>query len=248
MATRKIIKIDEERCTGCGNCIISCAEGALEIVDGKAKLVKDIYCDGLGACLGECPEGALEIVERDAEDFNEHEAMERVRRLKEQEAAGQQAPLACGCPGSAAMSLGNKNPGAAGSSSVAPTESGLGHWPIKLQLLGPGAPFLQGADLLLLADCAAASYPDLHRNLLPGRAVAMGCPKLDDLDAHIERLADIIRHSNLKSLKVVHMEVPCCRGFVYAAEKAIEKSGVKVPLSTMTIGRSGGIIAEEKIA
>lgn len=247
MTTRKIILIDEEKCTGCGQCIIDCAEGALEIVDGKAKLVGDIYCDGLGACIGNCPEGALTIIERDAVDFDEEVAIARVRELKEQEEKKAEKPLACGCPGSAATTLKKEAP----CNSSQPTdniESGLGHWPIKLQLLGPGAPFLDGAELLLLADCAGASYPELHRKMLPGKAVAMGCPKLDDLEAHIERLAEIVKGSSLKSITVVRMEVPCCRGFVHAAEQAVSRAGVELPLYETVISRTGQVLSEEKIA
>lgn len=245
MATRKIIEIDEEKCTGCGECILSCAEGAIEIVDGKAKLVGDIYCDGLGACIGECPEDALKIIEREAVDFDEEVAMERVRQLEAEKEDAE--PLACGCPGSAAMELKDrKSPGS--EEPAYEIESGLGHWPIKLQLLGPGAPFLKGADLLLLADCAGASYPELHRKLLPGKAVAMGCPKLDDIEAHIQRLSEIVNDSQLKSITVVRMEVPCCRGFVYAAEEAVKRAGVILPLKELVISRTGEVLSEEKIA
>lgn len=257
MPTRKIIKINEEKCNGCGMCIIDCAEGALEIVDGKAKIVRDAYCDGLGACIGSCPEGALEIIEREADEFDEEAAMEHVRRQKEDETkteektAATEEPLACGCPSAMSMSLDNRSkeaPNVAQADTGGQTGSQLGHWPVKLQLLGPGAPYLRGAELLLLADCAAAAYPGLHSTLLPGRAVAMGCPKLDDLDAHIERLADIIKGSELKSLTVVHMEVPCCRGFVYAAEQAIEKAGIDLPLKTMKIGRHGDVLEVANVA
>jgi Pyruvate/2-oxoacid:ferredoxin oxidoreductase delta subunit len=249
MSKRKIIEIDEDKCTGCGQCIISCAEGALAIVDGKAKLVKDVYCDGLGACLGECPEGALTIIERDAADFNEHEAMERVRALKEAESkkkAAQEA-ASCGCPGAQAMQF-KKKERAAGVAPAGKVESALEQWPLKLQLLGPGAPFLHEADLLLLADCAGTALPDVHAKLLPGKAVAMGCPKLDDLEAHIERLAGILKFSGVKSVTVARMEVPCCRGFVYAAQEAASRAGVNIPITETVVGRTGEIISEQRIA
>jgi Pyruvate/2-oxoacid:ferredoxin oxidoreductase delta subunit len=243
--TRKIIEIDESKCTGCGQCVNACAEGALAIVDGKAKLVGEVYCDGLGACLGECPEGALKILERDAYEFSEKAVKERARRLGEADARPEPAP-ACGCPGARAMTLDRAcapNPGEAGGE----IPSALGHWPVKLQLLSPQAPFLLGADLLLVADCAGIASPEAHRKLSAGKAVAIGCPKLDDLDAHIERLAEILAEARPKSLTVVHMEVPCCRGFVVAAERAIEKSGVRVPLRRMMIARGGAVLEEETL-
>lgn len=241
---RKIIEIDEEKCTGCGECIIACAEGALALVDGKARLVGDVYCDGLGACLGECPEGALRIVEREAEEFDE-KAVEARRDPPGPAHSHAEEPLACGCPGSSATAL---KPAASNCESRAEIASELTHWPIKLQLLGPRAPFLRGSDLLLMADCSAAAYPNLHQKLLKGHTVALGCPKLDDIEAHIERLADILAVARPKSLTVVHMEVPCCHGFVYAAEKAIARAGVDVPLHRVIIGRAGHIHEKEQLS
>ena len=240
---RKMIEIDEEKCDGCGQCILSCAEGALELVNGKATLVGDLYCDGLGACIGECPQGALTITEREADPFDEDAVEERLA----QERAKVVAPLACGCPSTAAMALEGAR-AAEPSPQAKGQASGLGHFPVKLQLMGPGAPFLMGADLVLLADCVATCYPDLHSDLLPGKAVAMGCPKLDDLEAHIQRLTEIIQHSALKSLTVAHMEVPCCSGFVYAAEQALKRSGKSLPFHRLEIGRDGKVLAREKVA
>ncbi len=239
---RKMIEIDQEKCDGCGQCTIACAEGALELIDGKATLVADLYCDGLGACIGECPQGALTIMEREADPFDE-EAVEQRLTAEEQKSA---PTLACGCPSSSAVAL---NPACAGSGKIQGSggrTSSLGHFPVKLQLLGPGAPFLMGADLVLLADCTAACYPDLHSELLPGKAVAMGCPKLDDLEAHIRRLTEIIEHSALKSLTVAHMEVPCCSGFVHAAKEALKRSGKALPLNRIEIGRDGKVLARER--
>lgn len=240
---REIIEIDEEKCTGCGQCILSCAEGALELVDGKAKLVGEIYCDGLGACIGECPEDALKIVEREADDFDEEAVEELLAKKKKEEAAKEPAPPAGGCPGSAAMALKDR-PAETVSSDGASESSELGHWPVKLQLLGPQAPFLRGSDLILLADCVAAAYPNLHRKLLRGHTIAMGCPKLDDLEAHIERLAEILKGAGLKSLTVAHMEVPCCHGFMHAAGQAIKRAGVDIPLRRIIVGRRGEILKE----
>ena len=244
-AKREIIKIDEEKCTGCGECIIACAEGALEIVDGKAKLVGDILCDGLGACLGECPEGALEIVEREAAAFDEEAVEERLKDLSEGERAEEPAS-GCGCPGAAAMvretASVQRETGCCGE-----IPSCLGHWPVKLQLLGPKAPFLKDADLFLVADCVGIAYPEIHRNLISGKAVAIGCPKLDDLQAHIDRLALILKEAKPRSLTVVHMEVPCCFGFVHGAQAAVKAAGVDIPLKRINISRFGEILEEEDL-
>lgn len=243
---RQIIQIDEEKCTGCGQCILACAEGALALVNGKAKLVGEIYCDGIGACIGQCPEGALTIVEREADEFDE-EAVEK--HLQNKHTSGiniedtPQKTLACGCPSSVMTTLEKKlHADPVGTPHAGVSE--LGHWPIKLQLLSPHAPFLKGADLILLADCAATAYPNLHQHLLKDRAVAMGCPKLDNLEAHIQRLAEILKGACPKSLTVVHMEVPCCKAFVSAAHEAIHRSGLHVPLSYIVVGRDGTVVEE----
>jgi Pyruvate/2-oxoacid:ferredoxin oxidoreductase delta subunit len=247
-SVRKIIEIDEEKCTGCGECVIACAEGALQIVDGKAKLLSDVYCDGLGACIGPCPEGALAIVEREAEEFDEDAVEEYLAGREESENGDSEAEcpeptLACGCPGSMTRTL--EPLAGKGGEEAGEIGSELRHWPVKLQLLGPQAPFLKGADLLLMADCAAVAFPDLHRKIIKGNAVAIGCPKLDNLDAHIERLAEILKGASPRSLTVVHMEVPCCRGFVYAAEQAIKRAGVDVAFSRIQIGVNGEIQERE---
>ncbi len=258
--TRKIIEIDDSLCDGCGACILSCAEGALALVDGKAKLTGDVYCDGLGACIGGCPTGALRIVERQAGEFDQAVVDARLAAAgaRSRDAAHAAGPgehqagkvhgahgrkhVQC-CPSAAAQTLSPAKAAPAGG----PMQSWLGQWPVKLQLLSPSAPFLDGADLLLLADCAAAAYPDLHSRLLEGKAVAMGCPKLDDLDAHIEKLAELLSESGVRSLKVVHMEVPCCFGFVHAAVEAAGKSGKSIPVSRMKISRTGEVLEEEEV-
>ena len=237
MGLRKIIEIDEEKCDGCGQCIIACAEGALEIIDGKARLVGDILCDGLGACLGECPQDALHLVEREAPEFDEEAVHERMAKMEEEEPT---APAACGCPSSQAMLMTMP----AKEASEEAGGSNLGHWPVKLQLMGPNTPFLQGADLVLLADCAAASNPALHQKVLPNRAIAMGCPKLDDIQAHIGKLAEILEGARPKSLTVMFMDVPCCKGFVYTAQKAVEKSGLDMPIGLIQIAKNGQVIME----
>jgi len=250
---RKIVEIDEEKCDGCGQCILACAEGAIQIIDGKARLVSDVYCDGLGDCIGDCPQGALRIIEREAQEFDEGAVEQRLSVLArpQREEVAQGCPGAAtapaGCPGMMSLTLERTKPEAE-DTEADDLSSELTHWPIKLQLLGPSAPFLKGADLVLLADCAAAAFPGLHRKLLRGRAVAMGCPKLDDLEAHIDRLAEILKTAQLRSLTVVHMEVPCCHGFAFAAEQAIERSGASVPVERMIISRTGEILAEERVS
>ena len=246
---RQIIEIDEEKCNGCGQCILACAEGALALVDGKARLVGEIYCDGIGACIGDCPEGALTIVERPADEFDEKAVEEQMKKKHSSEIMIESAPeksLACGCPSSVMTTL-QKKPQAQSSGTHNEGVSELGQWPVKLQLLGPNALFLKGANLVLLADCASAAYPNLHQQLLRDKAVAMGCPKLDDLEAHIARLSEILKGALLKSMTVVHMEVPCCEAFLSAAREAIRRSGVDVPLNYKVIGRSGAIIEEGEV-
>jgi NAD-dependent dihydropyrimidine dehydrogenase PreA subunit len=198
--TRKIIEIDENKCNGCGLCILSCAEGALKLIDGKARLVGDILCDGIGACIGECPQGALTIVEREADAFNE-DAVEHHLRTKQPHGAVQSGPamLACGCPSSSIMTLKAKTLGQK-ENLCAEMNSQLGHWPVKLQLLSPAAPFLKGSNMLLMADCCGVASPTLHNKLLKGRTVAIACPKLDDVEKHIGRLAEILAQATRKRL------------------------------------------------
>ncbi|HPR55941.1 MAG TPA: 4Fe-4S binding protein [Deltaproteobacteria bacterium] len=240
--TRKIIEIDEERCNGCGQCILACAEGALKLVDGKARLVGDILCDGLGACIGECPTGALKIVEREADCFDEEAVKEHLHAPKPTGLT----TLPCGCPSSMAMNL-NPNPGIDASDPCTERPSLLGHWPVKLQLLSPQTPFLRGSDMILLADCCAVASPDLHERFLRGRTVAIACPKLDDVERHVERLAGILSQATPRTLTVVHMEVPCCTGLVHIALKAMGIAGADIPLRHVVIGRRGEVLADEQI-
>jgi ferredoxin len=282
---RNIITIDEDKCDGCGLCVKGCHEGALAIIDGKAKLVSDTYCDGLGACLGECPQGAITITQREAKAFDEAAVEQRQRELglpvgvhnappaaapahHEHGHSGgcpgsamrSFAPLAppratvtpathghthaagspCGCPGSAAQNLAPQTPATA-APRAGMTESQLGHWPVQLRLLNPAAPFLHDADLLLCADCAPFTIPDFHSRYLTGRAVAIGCPKLDQMGESIERLAAIIAEAKPRRITVLRMEVPCCGGLAQAAFKARELAGVNVPIDVHVAGIRGGI-------
>ena len=246
MAKRKIVKIDEERCTGCGLCIPDCPEGALQIIEGKARLVKEIYCDGLGACLGRCPEGAITIEEREAVLFNEKATERHLEDLKKKEAA--KKDLACGCPGTAARML--KAPGSsrlrsgqarlkAGGKKKRKSE--LINWPVQLMLVPVAAPYLKEADLLIAADCVAFSYPDFHQDFLQGKALVIGCPKLDAATIYEDKLAEIIKHNNIKSITVMHMEVPCCFGLNQIVGEAMRLSGKKISLKEITVGIKGDI-------
>lgn len=236
---RKIVKIDEEKCDGCGACVISCAEGALRIIDGKARLISETYCDGLGACLGECPQGAITVEECEAEGFDE-EAVARHLQVKE----CADAELPCGCS-SATVTRIERNAAvapAAVAAEAAP-ESRLAHWPVQLTLVPPSAPFLRGAELVLAADCVPFAYAGFHRDFLGDNALLVACPKLDDFQAHQEKLTEVLRQSGLKSLTVVHMEVPCCSGLVHMAKQAILASGNVIPFREVTIGIKGDQIA-----
>ena len=235
MSKRKIVKIDENKCTGCGLCIPNCAEGALQIVNGKARLVKDIYCDGLGACLGHCPEGAITIEERDAKSFDEEATKKHLEETKHKDSS-----LPCGCPGTAVRSF-QKQPSKPGLENFEKTDSELTNWPIQMMLVPTEAPYLKNADLLIAADCVAFSYPDLHRDFLKEKVLLIGCPKLDTASVYEEKLADIFRSNNIKSVTVLHMEVPCCFGLVQIAKEALKASGMKIPYKDITIGIKGDL-------
>ena len=232
---RKIIKIDEEKCNGCGICIPACAEGALQIINGKAKLISEKYCDGLGACLGECPQGAITIEEREAEGFNEEAVRHHLEDNKDDS-----AQLPCGCS-SATVTQFDRHESARVIPEATTYESTLSHWPVQLTLVPPGAPFLQGADIMLIADCVPFAYAGIHHDFLKDNAVLVACPKLDDFQAHQAKLAEILRNSQAKSLTVVHMEVPCCSGLVHMANQAIKLSNTDIPIKEITIGIRGEI-------
>ena len=241
MAVRKIVKIDVQKCDGCGQCIISCPEGALEIVDGKARVVKESYCDGLGACLGTCPMDAIIIEEREADDFDEEAVNRHVAEARKQEAA--LPVLDHGCPGSAMRRMERSSQGDSVSSGGG-SPSQLSHWPIQLALVPPGAPFLREADLLLVADCVGFSMADFHDVLLRGRALVIGCPKLDDPQPYVDKLADIIQQSSIRSLSIVIMDVPCCRGLCQIAKMAMKTAGGNTPVKEITVSVDGRIVAE----
>ena len=256
MAVRNIVKIDEEKCTGCGQCVTACAEGAIQIIEGKARLVSDSYCDGLGACLGHCPADAIAIEQREAPEFDEeavkqHLAQERpaggttpTTSPQMEKPAGDAPPFVC--PGLAAQQFEPRGGVAAEPPSDTPSQ--LSHWPVQLKLVSPTARCFADADVLLTADCVPLALADFHARFLKGRAVAVGCPKLDDASLYIEKFADILRANDIRSLTVVHMEVPCCSGLTRVAREAILRSGKAMSFEDVTISIRGEIIHSETIA
>jgi Pyruvate/2-oxoacid:ferredoxin oxidoreductase delta subunit len=246
---RKIIKIDEDLCDGCGNCVPSCAEGAIQIVDGKARLVADKYCDGLGACLGECPQGALTIQERTAEEFDE-EAVEAYLHSKETEKDHHGTTLACGCPSTQIQSfVPTQSCQQANEPKIQASEgSQLSHWPVQIRLVPAKAPFLKNADLLVAADCTAVAYPNFHNDFLKGKVILMGCPKFDDANEYIQKFADIFRTAEIKSITELVMDVPCCQGMPYIVEKGLEMAGKKIPVEKVIISTRGEVLERERLA
>jgi Pyruvate/2-oxoacid:ferredoxin oxidoreductase delta subunit len=243
MAKRKIVRIDEEKCNGCGLCIPDCAEGALQIVEGKAKLVTDKFCDGLGACLGHCPQDAITIIEREAEGFDEKAAEHYLHHKKEAEKTKVE-PLFAGCPSSRAMQFKpSKSPATTEPSLRAVSE--LSQWPVQLKLVPVNAPTFEGADLLVVADCVPLAYANFHQDFLKGKAVVVGCPKLDDIQLYREKLTEIFKTNPIRSITVPFMEVPCCFGLVKAIEDALKASGKTIPLKKVKIGIRGDILSEE---
>jgi len=253
MATRKIVKIDEEKCDGCGLCIPNCAEGALQIIDGKAKLIADKFCDGLGACLGHCPQDAIIVTEREAAAFDE-KAVEVLLHGKKKaqpqskllsQPAPKPQPSFTGCPSSRAMHFKVAEPkDEAGSHQ--PSVSMLSHWPVQLKLVPVNAPYFEDADLLIAADCVPFAYPNFHHDFLKGKAVVVGCPKLDDVQFYTEKLTEIFRTNPIRSITLPFMEVPCCFGLVRAVEEALKASGKDIPLKKVKIGVRGDIKPENE--
>ncbi|MBM3700622.1 MAG: 4Fe-4S dicluster domain-containing protein [Actinobacteria bacterium] len=316
MALRKIIEIDEDICNGCGQCIPNCPEGALQLIDGKARLVSDLFCDGLGACIGECPVDAITVIEREAEPYNETKVMENIvkqgsnviaahlKHLKDhnetglyneavnylknnniyipedfkQDAQDEGDRLPCGCPGSAVMDLREKNKSSsnaqtksaqksgfennAGSSDIlnlsktkaqkvqellnelSGNESQLRQWPVQIMLVPPHAPYLQGADLLVSADCVPFAYAGFHQDFLAGKVVLIGCPKLDDSQYYLKKFTEIFKLNDIKSVTVTHMEVPCCFGLAGIIKQAIKDAEKDIALKTVNIGIKGNVVSE----
>ncbi len=231
MQKRTIIHIDEDKCNGCGLCVPNCAEGAIQIIDGKARLIADNLCDGIGACLGHCPQGALTLIEREADEFDE-EAVEAHLAQKRPAFHG-------GCPGSMAQSLKPHKPQASAGAHVAPV-SELSQWPVQLALVPSQAPFFAGADLLISADCVPFAYPDFHRKLLRGKTLLVACPKLDHVAPYVEKLAHIFAHNDINSITIARMVVPCCGGLERLVEVALQQAGRNdIPVYTIVIGLQG---------
>ena len=237
MTVRDMVKIDEEKCNGCGDCIPSCAEGAIQLIDGKARLLGDHLCDGLGACLGECPQGAITVEAREAAAYDEEAVHEHLKSLK----AAPAAPALQELPLVGAHSHGNGGgcPGAA-------APSALRQWPVQLHLVSPEAPYFQGANVLLAADCSAFALGDFHTKHLNGKSLAVACPKLDQgQEVYLEKLVALIDGARIDTLTVLVMEVPCCAGLVHLAAEAARRAERKVPIKHTVVGLDGGIRSEE---
>jgi len=238
---RKIVEINEDKCNGCGLCAKACHEGAIQMVDGKAKLISDEYCDGLGDCLPACPADAIKIIERDALEYNEELVKEKMEKAKKA-----QDTLPCGCPGTAARKIERKPESAVRiekrEEDPAEAVSELRQWPVQLKLVNTKASFWDNADILVAADCTAYAYAGFHKDFIKDRITVIGCPKLDDAKFYEEKLADILKSNNIRSITVVRMEVPCCGGIVSAVKSAMLSAQVIVPYKEVVISTDGRII------
>ncbi len=263
--TRKIVIIDEDKCDGCGLCIPNCAEGAIQIIDGKARLVGENLCDGLGHCLGTCPRGAIRVEQREAEAYDEAAVEAHRAALRNSATASDpmapsdpmtpdfpgacvaMAPPACGCPGSRPRVVNGAppegRPEPAGKRTV-PSE--LKHWPVQIALLPPEGAMWQDADVLIAADCVGFAMPDMHERLLKGKTVAVGCPKLDDLQLYVRKLTAVFIHNRVRSVTIAHMEVPCCNGIVTGVRQALQAAGrADIPVRDVTVGVAGTILRDQ---
>ncbi len=249
MVRRKIIEIDEDKCNGCGACVTKCAEGALQIIDGKAKVVNDVFCDGLGACIGECPEDALRIVERDAPEFDEHAVsghLGHAKHLDKKEPIGVEP---CGCPSHNPMVLTSSRTKTEDKRKKREVEEDLPpeltNWPLQWRLVTPSMPFSKGKGILIAADCVPFAFRDFHGKFLAGKPVIIGCPKLDDAQRYLDKLTDIFKNGTPKTVTLVHMEVPCCHGLQRIVDEAVKRSGKSIPVKTTVIGIKGQILRPE---
>lgn len=229
---RKIIRIDENKCNGCGACAAACHEGAIEMIDGKARLTREDYCDGLGDCLPACPTDAISFEEREAPAYNEAAVLQAKQKKQEN-------TLPCGCPGTLAKSIAVKNTTA--TEQAAPAASQLSQWPVQIKLVPTAAPYFNQADLLIAADCTAYAYGNIHQEFIRNHVTLIGCPKLDEGD-YTEKLTEIITNNEIKSVTVLRMEVPCCGGIEQAAKRAIQASGKSIPCRVVTVSISGELM------
>jgi NAD-dependent dihydropyrimidine dehydrogenase PreA subunit len=249
-SVRKIIQIDEALCDGCGQCVPDCAEGSLQIIDGKARLVADKFCDGLGACLGSCPSGALQIIDREAEDFDE-QAVEAF--LAKQKQADPAPTLACGCPSEQMQSLRPftaLSPCQAANMPAMQTSHGrsnLSHWPVQIRLIPANAPFLDNCDVLVAADCTALAYAGIQQDFVAGRVVMMGCPKFDDAQLYVERFTEIFRTRTIRSLTILIMEVPCCHAMLAILQQALDGAKAAFSVRQAVVSVRGTIVEEKEI-
>ncbi|MCI5161522.1 MAG: 4Fe-4S dicluster domain-containing protein [Candidatus Electrothrix sp. AX5] len=237
---RKIIEINEELCTGCGECVPDCAEGSLQIIDGKARLVEDKLCDGLGACLGSCPTGALQIIERDADAFDEAAVEKFLADQKKQQGGASGG----GCPSTQLKTMQPINPCQAANEATSQAGSTLSHWPVQIRLIPPTAPFLENCDLLIAADCTAVSYAGLQQDFIQGRVVMMGCPKFDDQQMYVERFTELFKTRKLNSVTVLIMEVPCCSSMLQIVKKAYKNAKAEIPVRQVVVSTQGQVVDE----
>ncbi|MDD5006296.1 MAG: 4Fe-4S binding protein [Candidatus Omnitrophica bacterium] len=274
MAKRKIIKINDDKCTGCGLCIPNCPEGAMQMIDGKARLISDLFCDGLGACIGHCPEGAITIEEREAEEYDERKVMANIakqgknviiahlKHLKEHSQtryfnqaieflkennidvpkeiiSSVQGPLPCGCPGTMVKDFRPEKKSEKQTEKTIPSRSELRQWPVQIMLVPTAASYLNNSDLLIAADCVPFAYADFHSDLLKGKVLLVGCPKLDDIEVYKEKITQIFKENDIKSVTYAHMEVPCCFGFVNIIKSAIDSCNKEIPFQEVVISMKG---------
>ncbi|HAN09158.1 MAG TPA: 4Fe-4S ferredoxin [Clostridiales bacterium] len=235
---RNIIKIDEDKCNGCGLCVSACHEGALQLIDGKAKLMSESYCDGLGDCLPECPVGAIIIEEREAAVYDEEAVKQHIERKKEKV-----EPLACGCPGTHSKSIERKSHKVELKVENTKMESELMQWPCQIKLVPVNAPYFENANLLIAADCSAYAYANIHNDFMKNKITIIGCPKLDEGD-YAQKLTQILENNNIKSITVLRMEVPCCGGLAHATKCALINCGKMIPWRIVTIGTDGSVVED----
>ncbi len=241
---RTIIEINEEKCDGCGLCVNACHEGAIQMIDGKARLVSDVYCDGLGDCIGECPQGAITTTEREAAEYDPVATVSHLKKLgrpTENVTPGNVAQSS-GCPGCVVKTVEAPPEQAGAEGPDRPSE--LRQWPVQIPLVPPNAPYLRNADIALIADCVPFAYPEMHRDLMKDKVVLIACPKLDNAPQHTEKLAQIFAHNHPRSISVVRMEVPCCGGLRMMVEQALTQAGVKSPVEELVVTIKGEVLVK----